>query len=306
MDKKPLQYCNLCPHKCQANRLTGDIGFCRTGTFPKVALASLHHWEEPCISGQNGSGAVFFSHCNLKCVYCQNYQISQQDFGREISIEHLSQIFLNLQKNQANNINLVSATPYIPQVREALLIAKSNGLTIPVVYNTNAYENISSLRLLEGLIDIYLPDLKYYNEEYAIRYSFAPDYFQYAASAILEMHRQVGAPEFDRNHLIKHGLIIRHLMLPGLLEDSKKILYWIKTNLPVDVYVSLMAQYTPMYLTEKPSDSYSELQRHITKKEYESLIDYFFDIGLENGFVQELTSASSKYTPSFDLKGINF
>ena len=295
-----LKECTLCPRKCKVNRIAGEKGVCRASASVKVSLASLHKWEEPCISGDNGSGAVFFTGCNLKCVFCQNSEISQKDYGKEVSIEHLAKIFLNLQEQGANNINLVSPTHFVPQIREALLEAKSSNLNIPVVYNTNGYETIETLCSLEGLVDVYLPDLKYYNDKYGIKYSGVPHYFEYASKAVLEMYRQVDSPEFNDNGIIKKGLIIRHLILPGLFNDSKNILKWINENLPRSVYVSLMSQYTPMY----KANDFKELNHRISESQYEAYIDFFFDIGLENGYMQEISSANDIYTPIFDLKGI--
>jgi len=294
-----LSNCNLCPNMCGINRIDGEIGICNAGLLPRVAMASLHYWEEPCISGEAGSGAVFFSHCNLSCVFCQNYMISHEGFGKEISIEQLSDIYINLQSQGALNINLVSATQYIPQVVESLKLAKEMGLIIPIVYNSNGYETVYALGLLEGLVDIYLPDLKYFDDEFSMKYSYAPDYFTNATLAIIEMYRQVGKPVYE-NDLIKKGLMIRHLLLPGLVEDSKKVLKWIKDNLPIEIPISLMSQYTPVYKAK----FIENLNRGITEKEYEEIIDYFFDIGLENGFVQDHSSATSDYTPIFDLTGI--
>lgn len=294
-----LNDCKLCPNLCGVNRIDGEIGICNAGLLTKVAMASLHFWEEPCISGESGSGAVFFSNCNLACVFCQNYKISHEGFGKEISIEELANTYMNLQNQGALNINLVSATQYIPQVVESLRLAKELGLSIPIVYNSNGYETVDALRLLEGLVDIYLPDLKYFDEEYSKDFSCAPDYFSNATKAILEMYRQVGQPVYKDN-LIKKGLMIRHLLLPGLIEDSKKVLKWIKDTLPLEIPISLMAQYTPVYKAK----SIEKLNKSITEKEYEEIIDYFFDIGLENGFVQDHSSATSDYTPIFDLTGI--
>ena len=307
-----LKECSLCPRMCKVNRIDNEKGMCRAPSSAKVSLAALHQWEEPCISGENncscvygnssgrGSGAVFFTGCNLKCVFCQNFEISQHDYGKEVSIEHLAQIFLNLQKQGAYNINLVSPTHFVPQIKEALVIAKSNNLNIPIIYNTNGYENVETLSSLEGLVDVYLPDLKYYNDNYAIRYSKAPHYFEYAAKAILEMYRQVGSPQFNDKGLITKGLIIRHLMLPGLLRDSKNILKWISENLPKSIYISLMSQYTPMH----KANDFKELNSRIHKIQYDACIEYFFKIGLENGYVQELSSATDTYTPAFDLRGV--
>lgn len=295
-----LKKCNLCPNNCNVNRINGGIGICNARLLPKIAKACLHLWEEPCISGQVGSGAVFFSNCNISCLYCQNYKISHEGFGKEVSIEDLSDIFLDLQKQGALNINLVSATQYIAQVAESLIIAKNNGLNIPIIYNSNGYESIQGLNILNGLIDIYLPDLKYYDDNYAYSYSSAPNYFENATKSILEMYNQVGVPEY-KDDLIKKGLMIRHLLLPELTNDSKKILRWIKDNLPLEIPISLMAQYTPVYKAE----TISAINRNISEKEYDKIIDYFFEIGLEKGFVQEHSSATSDYTPTFDLTGID-
>lgn len=208
-----LEQCSLCNYNCKVNR-TSTLGVCKCGVLPKLALASIHNWEEPCISGQNGSGTVFFSGCNLKCVFCQNHTISHNNFGKEISIDRLAEIFLELQSQKVHNINLVSPTPYVPQIISAIKIAKQNGLEIPIVYNTNSYENIETIKMLNGYIDIYLPDLKYYDDEISIKYSNAKNYFETASANILEMIFQVGAPVFDNNGIMQKGVIIRHLILP--------------------------------------------------------------------------------------------
>ncbi|WP_227765193.1 radical SAM protein [Zhaonella formicivorans] len=296
-----LENCTLCPRQCGVNRLAGELGYCRCGANIKVAKAFLHQWEEPCISGVTGSGTVFFSHCNLNCVFCQNYRISQEHLGREITIEQLAQIFLKLQAQGAHNINLVSPTLYVPHIAEALLLAKKAGLSVPVIYNSNGYDSMPALQAISGLVDIYLPDLKYYDDFLAQKYSKAPRYFHFASQAVLEMHRQVGNPVFSSDGLLTQGLIIRHLLLPGFLEQSKQILSWIKQNLPSDVYLSLMAQYTPLY----QAACYPELNTKVTASEYETLIDFFFAIGLENGFVQELEAASDEFVPDFDLSGVD-
>ncbi|MDI3310233.1 MAG: radical SAM protein [Thermoanaerobacterium sp.] len=293
------QLCNICPRNCNVDRST-KTGFCGMLSEIKVAKAYLHEWEEPCISGSKGSGTVFFTGCNLRCVFCQNYKISQENFGISVSTEKLSDIFMNLEKAGAHNINLVTPTIFISKIKEAIIMARNNGLSIPIVYNSNAYENVESLKTLEGLIDIYLPDLKYYNDETAMKYSNAPHYFEYATKAILEMYRQVGNPAFDNDGIMKKGIIVRHLILPGKLDETKKILKWIKDNLSNEVYVSLMGQYIPYYNANK----YQELNRRISNKEYEEVIEYFFEIGLENGFVQDDESASESFIPDFDLEGI--
>ncbi len=294
-----LKHCTLCPRNCGADR-TQYEGYCRAGVLPTAALASVHQWEEPSISGTKGSGTVFFSNCNLKCIFCQNYEISSQHYGKEISIEHLADIFLSQQNKGVHNLNLVSPGHFLPQVRESLLLAKKKGLTLPVVYNTNGYEKAESLRLLEGLIDIYLPDIKYYSGVYSAEYSNAPDYFPFAAASLKEMVRQVGPNQFDEKGIMTKGVIIRHLVLPGLKEDSMKILDWIKDTFGDSVYVSLLNQYTPMYKAAE----HKKISRRLTTFEYQKVVDYFLEIGLQNGYVQKRTSQSAAYTPAFDLSGI--
>lgn len=296
---KLLEKCELCPRKCGVNRLKGRIGYCGAGKNVKAAKAMLHLWEEPCISGGNGSGAVFFSNCSMSCVFCQNSDISQKHNGKEMSLNRLSEIFMELQERGADNINLVSPTHYIPQIIEALRIAKSKGLSIPVIYNSNGYENVETLKYLKGYIDVYLPDIKYYSNTCSVRYSKAPDYFKYASSSVIEMFNQTGSPAFE-NGLIKRGLIIRHLLLPGLLSESKKILDWIANNLPDTVYISLMSQYVPMYNAEK----YPEINKRVSPKSYEWLLDYALSIGLKNGYMQDYNSAETAYTPEFNNEGI--
>lgn len=262
-----------------------------------VAKASLHFWEEPCISGKNGSGTVFFSGCSLKCVFCQNCKISHGGFGKEISVERLVEIFEELKEHGANNINLVSPTHFIPQIKQALI---EFGGKLPIVYNSSGYEKTSSLRELDGLVDIYLPDLKYISPVKAERYSKAGDYFDYASKAILEMQRQVGSPVFGDDGLMKKGIIIRHMILPQNTNESIKILEWIKQNMPPETYISLMCQYTPCGdLSGCP-----EIDRKITVREYDKVIEKMFDLGLTNGFVQDISSAQTIYIPDFDLSGV--
>lgn len=294
-----LSSCDICPRACNVDRYN-KTGYCRAEDKVKVAKAFLHMWEEPCISGEKGSGTVFFTGCNLSCIFCQNYEISQGGVGREISIERLSDIFIELQDKGAHNINLVTPTHYVPQIREALIAAKLKGLNIPVLYNSNAYEKVETLKTLEGLIDIYLPDLKYYDDKYSIKYSKAPGYFKYASNAILEMFRQVGPPVFDDKGMLKKGIMIRHLMLPGLLFDSKKLVDWILLNLPREVYLNIMSQYTPLNCAEK----FPEINRKIDKRHYEALIDYAVSMGLENGYIQDYDSSTDEYVPDFNLEGV--
>lgn len=294
-----LKSCTICPRNCGVDRRI-RTGYCGAGINIKAAKAYLHRWEEPCISGTNGSGTVFFSYCNMGCIFCQNYKISHEGAGKEITIDRLFDIFLELQSQGAHNINLVTPTHFMPQIREALIMAKNNGLKIPVVYNSSGYEKVESLRLLDGLIDIYLPDMKYYSSKISSKYSKAPDYFEYASKAVLEMYRQVGAPVFDDNMIMKKGIMIRHLMLPGGLFDSKKIIDWVIDNLPKEVYLNIMCQYTPL---RKASD-YPELNKRLNKKHYDSLMEYALSRGLENGFLQDFDSADEEYVPDFNLQGI--
>lgn len=290
-----LKSCNICPHKCGVNRLNGIKGRCKCDNKIKIALASVHNYEEPCISGKNGSGTVFFSNCNLNCIYCQNYEISQLGKGKEITIEHLAQIFIKQQEKNVNNINLVTPTMYVPQIIEAIKIARKKGLNIPIIYNSNGYENVETIKKLNGYIDIYLPDLKYYSNEIAVKYSKAPNYFEIATKAILEMINQVGTPEFDENGLIKKGVIIRHLVLPGHIQNSKHILKWLKENVNSRAYVSVMAQYFPTYKAKE--DKY--LNRKLTNKEYSEIEQYLYLLDIENGYMQDLGKHEEEYVPDF-------
>ena len=290
-----LAKCEVCPFKCKVNRIEKNIGRCGCDDKVKIAMYSLHNFEEPCISGKNGSGTVFFSNCNLQCIYCQNYKISQEHKGYEISIEELANIFIEQQEAGANNINLVTPTMYAYQIIEAIKIAKNNGLKIPIIYNTNSYENVETIKALKGYIDVYLPDLKYYNNEIAIKYSKAPNYFKIATDAILEMINQVGSPKFDENGIIKNGVIIRHLVLPGHILNSKHILKWLKENVEGKAMVSIMAQYFPTYKAKE--DKY--LNRKLTKKEYEEIEEYLYLLNIENGYMQDLGKHEEEYVPDF-------
>lgn len=295
---KELDKCTICPHKCGINRNEGQIGRCKASEKIKIALYSTHNFEEPCISGENGSGTVFFSNCNLNCVYCQNYEISQQGKGKEITIEELAQIFLEQQSKNVENINLVTPTSYTFQIIEAIKIARENGLKIPIVYNTNGYETVETIRKLDGYVDIYLPDLKYAENEKAYKYSKIENYFEIATNAIKEMVRQAGKPEFDENGIMKKGVMIRHLVLPGNVENSKKVLKWINDNLKDYVYISVMAQYFPTYKA-KNDEKYKELNRKLTENEWKQIEDYIDFLGFENGFVQELGEHEEEYVPKW-------
>ena len=287
--------CKVCPNNCKVNRTEGKIGICRANEKVKIALASLHYFEEPCISGEKGSGTVFFSNCNMKCKFCQNYKISAEGKGKEITIEELADTFLDLQKQGANNINLVTPTIYTYQIIESIKIAKGKGLYIPIVYNSNGYESIETLKKLEGYIDVYLPDLKYYYDDIAFEYSGVKEYFKHATEAIKEMYRQVGGPQFDKNGLIQKGVIIRHLVLPNNIDNSKKVLRWIKDNIDKRVYVSIMAQYFPCYKAKEMED----LNRKLTKEEYEEIENFVYEIDIENGYMQELGEHEEDYVPNF-------
>ena len=295
-----LSQCRVCPRNCGVDRSAGKTGFCCAPYLPKVALVSRHDWEEPPISGTKGSGTVFFSHCNLNCVFCQNHDISQDGFGQEISVERLAKIFLEQQERGFHNINLVSAVQFIPQVAKALEIAKAKGLTVPVVYNSNGYESSEGLKLLDGLVDVYLPDFKYWDDALGLEYSRCPNYRETAAAAILEMRRQVGKDILDEKDIMQKGIIIRHLVLPNHYKDSFLVLDWIREHMGEDTFISLMSQYTPMHKAKE----IKALSRKLTTFEYDKVVDHFFEIGLKNGFMQKRTSATSKYTPIFDLSGV--
>ena len=298
--------CTLCPRACRVDRTAGQKGRCHVDAQIRVARAALHMWEEPCLSGRSGSGAVFFSGCALGCIFCQNREIASGKAGLVISEARLAEIFLELQEKGANNINLVTAGHYVPQVIRALACAKSQGLRIPIVYNSSGYEKAETLRQLEGLIDIYLPDLKYLTPELAAAYSHAPDYPQYAMEAISEMVRQQPQAEFmpeDRTEaspIMRRGVIVRHLLLPGHVREAKKVVGYLHETYGDQIYISMMNQYTPM--SEKFADP--NLNRRVTNREYERLLDYAAEIGVENGFYQEGATADESFIPKFDYEGV--
>ena len=291
-----IKQCTICPHKCKVNREEGKLGRCRAGKNIKIALYSIHNYEEPIISGKNGSGTVFFSNCNLNCIYCQNYEISQEGRGKEISIEDLANIFIEQQNRNVENINLVTPTSYVFHIIEAIKIARKKGLKIPIIYNTNGYERIETLKLLDGYIDVYLPDLKYYDNEIAKKYSNAENYFEVATKAIQEMYRQVGSPKLNERGVIEKGLMIRHLMLPNNIDNSKKVLKWIKENIDSNVYIDVMAQYFPTYKAK----GNKELNRKITKEEYWEIEQFVYDLDIKNGYMQDLGEHEEEYVPKWE------
>lgn len=288
-----------------------SAGYCGMGENIIAARASLHMWEEPCISKENGSGAVFFSGCTLRCAFCQNHDIAVGKSGKEISVKRLSEIFLELQEKKANNINLVTPTHFVPWIAKALEIAKLDGLRIPIVYNTGTYENVETLKMMDGLVDVYLPDMKYKDDRLAIKYSNARNYFNVAMKALEEMYSQVGNPEFfsdDEAKVVKvepdtmkKGIIVRHLLLPGHLDDSKEVIKALYEKFKDSIYISIMNQYTPM---EGIKEKFPKLGRTVSDKEYEELVGYAIDLGIVNGFVQENGTAKESFIPAFDYTGI--
>lgn len=292
-----MPICNACPRKCNVERNTGEFsrGFCKMPYNAVLARASLHLWEEPVISGERGSGAIFFSGCNLRCVFCQNFEISHENFGKQVSKSEFIDIVKRLENQGAHTINLVNPTHFVPFIKDVFNEYKPS---VPVVYNTGGYDDVESIRSLDGLIDVYLPDLKYFDSDVSKKYSNAENYFEKASKAVLEMQRQVGKSVI-KDGIMQKGLIIRHLVLPKNTDQSIKILRWIKDNLPIDTYISLMSQYVPYVKTE-----YKELNRRIVTAEYQKVIDEFERLGFENGFMQERSSAQTDFIPKFDLSGV--
>lgn len=291
-----LKHCTLCPRNCGADRISGKTGYCGADDRIRIGGYRLHLWEEPCISGKNGSGTVFFSHCPMKCVFCQNYGISTKNHGDIITSDELSRIFLNLRDMGAENINLVTPTHYVPQIITALDKAKNQGLNLPIVYNCGGYESVETIKMLSGYIDIYLPDMKYFDDKYALRYSGAKDYFKHCSAAIHEMFSQTGACRFDENGMLKSGVIVRHLMLPGLLFDTKKILDYLHAEYGNDIFISIMNQYTPL---KTLPERFPELKKKLNPKMYDAILDYAAEIGIENAYIQEDGTASESFIPDF-------
>lgn len=292
--------CLLCPRKCGINRSTGQTGVCGVSSEIKVARAALHYWEEPCISGKRGSGAVFFSGCSLHCVFCQNREISDGKEGKVISKERLSDIFIELADKGANNINLVTPGQYIPDIVWAVNDAKSRGMKLPIIYNTSGYENVTELKLLEGIVDVYLPDFKYMDSTLSARYSRAKDYPSVAKQALSEMIRQQpDAVIDDATGLIQKGVIVRQLLLPGHVNDAKAVLKYLYDTYHDHIYISMMSQFTPIALKDYP-----EINRTVTKREYERLVNYALEIGITNAFIQEGDVAKDSFIPAFDCEGV--
>ena len=294
-----MSICNICPRNCGVDR-ADSAGYCGMYDTVKISRAALHMWEEPCISGEQGSGTVFFSGCNMKCVFCQNKEISTGGFGKEITVERLAQIFLELQEKGALNINLVTPTHYTLQIIDAVKLAKAKGLKLPIVYNTSSYEKVETIKLLADVVDIWLPDFKYMDNNAAQRYSKASDYVENAKSAIDEMVRQQPQCIFDDDGIIQKGVIVRHLVLPGQVQRAKDAIEYLYNRYCDDIFISIMSQYTPC--TEL--NDYPEINRKITQEEYDEVVDFAVEIGVENGFLQEGESASESFIPPFDLEGV--
>lgn len=297
---KMMSACTLCPRECHVDRSSRKKGFCGMDGTIYLARAALHMWEEPCISGTKGSGAVFFSGCGLRCCFCQNHDIAIGSRGLAVSVERLGEIFLELKEKGAANINLVTGAHYVPQIIEALKLARMQGMDLPVVYNSSGYEKLETLKLLEGYVDIYLPDLKYMEPDLAQKFSHAPDYVERAKAAIKEMVRQSGSCQFGEDGYIRRGTIVRHLILPGHTKNSRKVLRYLHETYGEDIYISIMNQYTPV----REFGEFKELNRKVTKREYEKVLDAAVEMGIQNGFIQEGETASESFIPEFDYEGV--
>ena len=293
-----LDECRLCPRECRVNRNHKEVGFCQAGNKIKIAKAYLHQWEEPPITGKNGSGTIFFSHCNLRCLFCQNYFIGEEGNGAGITIKRFSEVCLDLQKQGATNINLVTPTHYLPLIIEGIKIARKNGLKIPIVYNSSGYEKADVIKLLGDIVDVYLPDFKYYDDDLALKYSGCKDYFKYASNALAEMVRQKPKCVFDKDGNIISGVIVRHLLLPKGENDSKKVLKYLYDNYGNKIFISIMNQYTPVRKCK-----YAELNETVSDEAYNEIIDYAWEIGIRKAFIQEGGTQSESFIPKWDFKG---
>ena len=308
---QPDNKCNICPRRCNIDR-THNKGYCLMNDKIMAARAALHMWEEPCISGERGSGAIFFSGCTLRCVFCQNHDIASAKVGKELSVDELSDVMLHLQDNKADNINLVTPTHFTIPIIKAIEKARNKGLRIPVVYNTSAYENVETLRMLDGIVDVYLPDFKYMDSRLSQQYSYAADYTETAKKALEEMIRQTGKPVFFtaedelvkkryvEEQIMKRGVIVRHLLLPACVKDSKAVIKYLYDTYKDDIYISIMNQYTPINRIKE----YDNLNRRVTKKEYDEVVDYAIELGVVNGFIQEGGTADESFIPEFDYTGL--
>ena len=292
--------CRICPKNCGVHREIGETGFCHTGANLTVARAALHHWEEPCISGSRGSGTVFFAGCNLGCVFCQNTKISRGGAGKEITADRLYEIFFELERKGAHNITLVTPSHFLPTILPVIRRAKESGISIPFVLNCGGYESVDSLKALEGLIDIYLPDFKYISPKLAGKYSHAPNYAEVAKAALREMVRQQPSCCFSKDGLLTRGVIVRHLLLPGQIKDAKAVLSYLFTTYGNQIFISIMNQFTPT----KTLENYPEINRKVTKREYETLIDYALSLGIEHAFIQEGETAQESFIPDFTNQGV--
>lgn len=293
-----MKLCEMCPRRCRVDRVN-RLGYCGASEDLQIALVSLHKWEEPCLVGERGAGTIFFSHCNLRCVYCQNYSISQEGFGAKVSIERLAEIFIEQQERGAANVELVTPTHYTEQICAAIDIAKERGLTLPIVWNSNAYENLETLENLRGRVDIFLPDLKYFNDEPARTFSNAPNYFAIASAAIVKMFELVGSAQIDGG-LMTRGVIVRHLVLPNYRRDAMKIIDWLYETFGDKIFISLMNQYTPIFR----ADEFKKISRTLTTFEYQSVVEHANNIGIKNCFIQIGKTADKNFIPNFNLDGV--
>ena len=302
-NKKLYENCILCPRNCNTNRNDGNIGACMVSGKLKLARAALHYWEEPCISGENGSGTIFFSGCSLGCVFCQNYAISdgKSPYGVEVDTRRLAEIFYELKEKGTNNINFVTPTHFMPHIKESVKMAKEQGFDLPFIYNTSGYEKRDVIRELDGIMDVYLPDFKYYNSELSMKYSKTTDYFARASESLEEMVRQTGEAQFTQSGMIKKGVIVRHMVLPNHTRDSKKVIEYLYKTYGDSIYISIMNQYTPVETDRMKA--YPELARSITAREYDKVVDYALNIGVKNAFIQEGATDKESFIPSFDGEG---
>lgn len=289
-----MDSCRLCPRNCGVNRKNGEVGYCGAPNDMVIARYSLHMWEEPCLSGGNGSGTIFFSYCNLRCIFCQNYEISTLHRGRVVSVGEFCDICLELQDKGANNINLVTGVMYVPFIVDGIKMARDKGLSIPIVYNSSGYESVDTIRMLDGIVSIYLPDFKYYSNDLARKYSKCGDYFERSSAAIREMYRQVGSPRFSDNGIMVSGLIVRHLVLPGSLDDSKMVIKYLYDSYGDDVFISIMNQYTPVRCLDIAC-----LNRKLDDNEYNEVVNYAYDLGVRNAYIQEGDTQEESFIPDF-------